>query len=251
MRSSNMTCRRSKWIRKSSGYHAGEQRVRRIRNNDVCFAFSCTTNSCKVYIADRDTEGAAAVAESLNKVQASAPGGEKLVYSTTVSATDWDSQAEAFGKAVKQFGRVDYVYPIAGIGERVWTPNDPSATSGFVKPDLSVIEIDLTGVLYTVSLAIQQFRRQEVGSNGTRGKSIHFFPQDPLSLPPSRLLGHADLFFPLSRLHSKRVRLLLRPNAAHLYRSQTVSFSLCNNSFPPTPPPFFFLSISDQSRPQN
>ena len=121
-------------------------------------------HSCKVYIADRDAKGAAAVVDSLNK-------GEHLAWHTTVDAADWNSQAEAFGKAVGQFGRIDYVYPIAGVGERVWTPNDPTATSGFVRPDLTVIDIDLYGVLYTVSLALQQFRRQEVGKNGTRGKS--------------------------------------------------------------------------------
>ena len=102
---------------------------------------------------------------------------EHVAYCTTLDAADWNSQAEAFAKAVGQFKRIDYVYPIAGIGERVWTPNDPTATSGFVKPDLSVIDIDLSGVLYTISLAVQQFRRQEVGKNGTRGKSesMHSF----------------------------------------------------------------------------
>ena len=42
-------------------------------------------------------------------------------------------------------------------------------TSGFEKPDLTVIDLDLTGVMYTVSLAVQQFRRQEP-KNGFRGK---------------------------------------------------------------------------------
>jgi NAD(P)-dependent dehydrogenase (short-subunit alcohol dehydrogenase family) len=31
----------------------------------------------------------------------------------------------------------------------------------FAKPDLSVLDVDLTGVLYTIALAIQQFRRQD------------------------------------------------------------------------------------------
>jgi NAD(P)-dependent dehydrogenase (short-subunit alcohol dehydrogenase family) len=31
----------------------------------------------------------------------------------------------------------------------------------FVKPDLSVVDVDLTGVLYTIGLAVQQFRRQD------------------------------------------------------------------------------------------
>lgn len=49
-------------------------------------------------------------------------------------------------------------------------PNDPSKKSGFVKPDLTVLDADLTGVLYTVALALQQFRRQEPAENGFRGK---------------------------------------------------------------------------------
>lgn len=68
------------------------------------------------------------------------------------------------------FGRIDYVYPIAGIGERVSIANKPSST-GFEMPDLTVLDVDLTGVLYTISLAVQQFRRQEPGKNGLRGQS--------------------------------------------------------------------------------
>ena len=67
-------------------------------------------------------------------------------------------------------GRIDYVYSIAGIGEKVSVPNDPKA-KGFVKPDLSVLDVDLYGFLYTSSLALQQMRRQEEGEDGFRGKS--------------------------------------------------------------------------------
>ena len=134
---------------------------------------------------------------------------DQVAFSTDVDAADWNSQAEAFSKAVGQLKRIDYVYPIAGIGERVWTPNDPTATSGFVKPDLSVIDIDLTGLMYTVSLALQQFRRQEVGKNGTRGKS------EPSTTDlPTLDCSCTDLVY--SRLHRKRMRHLLRPQR---YRS--------------------------------
>lgn len=84
--------------------------------------------------------------------------------------TDWDSQVAAFEKAVKEFGRIDYVFPIAGIGERKAIKNNPKA-QGFQKPDLAVIDVDLTGVLYTAFLGIQQMRRQEKDSSGYRGKS--------------------------------------------------------------------------------
>jgi NAD(P)-dependent dehydrogenase (short-subunit alcohol dehydrogenase family) len=58
------------------------------------------------------------------------------------------------------------VAPIAGIGEKKWLPTfEEMGKSGpgvdFVKPNLSVVDVDLTGVLYTIALAIQQFRRQD------------------------------------------------------------------------------------------
>ena len=86
--------------------------------------------------------------------------------------TDWNSQAKAFSQAVHAFERIDYVYPIAGIGERKWMDNDASKT-GFEPPDLTVMDVDLKGLLYTISLAIQQFRKQEKDSNGFRGKSMY------------------------------------------------------------------------------
>jgi len=117
----------------------------------------------RVFLADINAEGAEAVAAGFNKSD------PQNAQSTNVDVGDWNSQAEAFGKAVHAFGRIDYVYPIAGVGERSWTPNDPTRTSGFEKPDLTVIDLDLTGVMYTVSLAVQQFRRQEP-EQGFRGK---------------------------------------------------------------------------------
>ena len=117
-----------------------------------------------MFIADRDQEGAQKFVDELNgNSDHSAKAGH-------VDVANWNSQAKSFSQAVADFGRIDYVYPIAGVGERAWIPNDPNAT-GFVMPDLSCIDIDLTGVLYTVGLAVQQFRKQEPGKNGFRGKS--------------------------------------------------------------------------------
>lgn len=68
-------------------------------------------------------------------------------------------------------GRIDYVFPIAGLGERKWIPFAEESPGGeFEKPDLRTLEVDLTGVLYTVALAVQQFRRQEEDGSGWRGK---------------------------------------------------------------------------------
>jgi NAD(P)-dependent dehydrogenase (short-subunit alcohol dehydrogenase family) len=88
-----------------------------------------------------------------------------------VNVADWEQQVKAFEAAISEFGRIDYVYPVAGVGERPWTPHHSDPKSGFVKPDLSVVDVDMRGVLYTCSLALQQFRRQEPDKNGFRGKS--------------------------------------------------------------------------------
>ena len=114
----------------------------------------------KVCIADKNLDGAKSVASKVGKG----------AIAVEVDAGDWDSQLAAFEKAIKEFGRLDYVFAIAGIGERKAIKNDPKAT-GFQKPDLTVIDIDLYGVLYTAFLAVQQMRRQEKDSSGYRGKS--------------------------------------------------------------------------------
>jgi NAD(P)-dependent dehydrogenase (short-subunit alcohol dehydrogenase family) len=94
----------------------------------------------------------------------------RVAWAVDVDVADWESQLKGFEAAVKELSRIDYVYPIAGIGERSWLPNRPDAT-GFTKPDLTVMDVDANGVLYTAGLAIQQFRRQQPNKHGYRGKS--------------------------------------------------------------------------------
>ncbi|KAL2432205.1 hypothetical protein ABEF95_001118 [Exophiala dermatitidis] len=119
-------------------------------------------NNIKVFITDRDIDGARKLVDELNKES-------QVARCAHVDVADWNSQAKAFSQAVADFGRIDYVYPVAGIGERPWIPNDPSL-SGFEAPDLTVLDVDLIGVLYTIALAVQQFRKQEPGKHGFRGK---------------------------------------------------------------------------------
>ena len=92
-----------------------------------------------------------------------------MAQSAQLDVRDWNQQAKVFGQAVHALGRIDYVYSIAGINERRWIENDPSLT-GFEAPDLSVLDVDVTGLMYTVSLAVQQFRKQDKDENGFRGK---------------------------------------------------------------------------------
>lgn len=123
-------------------------------------AIQLASKGIKSFIADRNTAGAEATAQEI--------GGDFA----TVDVTSWESQVAGFKKAVELFGRVDYVFAIAGIGSNDWMP--PTQTNGdFQKPNLSVTEVNVHGMLMTVSLGVQQFRRQTANSHGFRGKGVY------------------------------------------------------------------------------
>ncbi|KAJ8108227.1 hypothetical protein OPT61_g8321 [Boeremia exigua] len=92
--------------------------------------------------------------------------------------SSWESQVAAFRRAIywraSGGGRIDLVAPIAGIGERQWLPflevSSAEKPQEFTKPDLTCLEVDLTGVLYTVAIAVQHFRRQPRTGDGLLGR---------------------------------------------------------------------------------
>lgn len=119
-----------------------------------------------IFIADISLAGAKALATTHNT-----PTAIRVHYAGT-DVSSWESQLSAFKQALLALGgRIDAVFPIAGIGEKKWLPlPEESAGGDFSKPNLQTLEVDLTGVLYTVALAVQQFRRQEPDARGWRGK---------------------------------------------------------------------------------
>lgn len=97
--------------------------------------------------------------------------------------TGWDSLYQAFKATTDAFGnRIDYVFANAGISQmtdmRQSDPNHFATSAASVEdiakapPNLAVIDVNLTGVLYTVYLALAYFRTQEPDENGWRGKII-------------------------------------------------------------------------------
>lgn len=121
-------------------------------------------NSIKVFVADRDSKGLQDISEALNN-------DKQCIWTAEVNVANWDSQRAAFEKALEVFNnRLDYVFPIAGIGERRSFPNRPNST-GFEEPDLSVLEVDEIGLIYSVWLGVQHFRRQKKNQYGWKGKS--------------------------------------------------------------------------------
>ena len=119
----------------------------------------------RVFVVDRDKNGLGSLAQELNNDH------NHNVWTAEVDVSDWDSQRTAFEAAIDSLGgRIDYVFPIAGVGERRSFPNKPHSNV-FEKPDMTVIEIDEIGVIYTVSLAVQHFRRLKANKDGYKGRS--------------------------------------------------------------------------------
>ncbi|KAF2772122.1 glucose 1-dehydrogenase [Teratosphaeria nubilosa] len=132
----------------------------------------------RVALADLSLEGVKNVASSLNATWQSKIGVaiqqqsvQDVAMPLFLDAADWQSQREAFEKAVEALGgRIDLVYPIAGIGEKLFFRNDGGKGTECAKPNLSVLDVNLYGSLYTASLAIQHMRRQEKDEQGVRGR---------------------------------------------------------------------------------
>ncbi|KAF1967805.1 NAD(P)-binding protein [Bimuria novae-zelandiae CBS 107.79] len=121
-----------------------------------------------IFIADLSLTGAKALASTYNT-----PSSLRVHYAGT-DVTSWSSQLASFKQALQVLGgRIDAVFPVAGIGERKWLPfpDETPPEGGFAEPNLQTLDVDLTGLLYTVSLAVQQFRRQEK-DDGWRGKLV-------------------------------------------------------------------------------
>lgn len=125
----------------------------------------------RIAIADRNLAGAKEVCSALDS--GSNQKADRSSLAVEVDVSSWESQVDGFSAAVHQFGRIDIVIVNAGIGERVFVPNDGSQGMKFAKPDLTILDVDLTGFLYTAALAIQQMRRQAPDREGFRGKSEH------------------------------------------------------------------------------
>jgi NAD(P)-dependent dehydrogenase (short-subunit alcohol dehydrogenase family) len=133
----------------------------------LAVAHALNERGMRVMIADINLAAAQEAVEKLQ--QTAAKGLDHLAVKVDVSS--WESQVAAFEEAIEAAHRLDLVIVNAGVGEKVFVPNDGGKGRGFVKPNLGILEVDLTGFLYTSALAIQQMRRQDVDADGLRGRS--------------------------------------------------------------------------------
>jgi NAD(P)-dependent dehydrogenase (short-subunit alcohol dehydrogenase family) len=98
--------------------------------------------------------------------------GQDKVAFVKCDTREWDDQAALFKKAVERSPSrsVDIVLANAGISGRDSVFNDQSdpATGEPVKPDLSILETNLIGVMYTTRLALHYFAKNSEGPDRDR-----------------------------------------------------------------------------------
>jgi NAD(P)-dependent dehydrogenase (short-subunit alcohol dehydrogenase family) len=79
---------------------------------------------------------------------------------THCDVTSWESQSALFKGVHKRNGRIDIVIANAGIVERKEFLDDELTENGELKqPDISVINVNLVGCMYTGKLALWWFKQ--------------------------------------------------------------------------------------------
>jgi NAD(P)-dependent dehydrogenase (short-subunit alcohol dehydrogenase family) len=118
-------------------------------------ALTFAKHGSKVVIGDMDASGAEAVVTSITK-----NGGEAA--SVKCNVVNWDDQVALFELAFERYGAVDIVIPNAGITEveRGVCSGDLTVVNGKpVAPKLLTLDVNLTGVFYTVHLGVHYVKR--------------------------------------------------------------------------------------------
>ncbi|KAF9452759.1 NAD(P)-binding protein [Macrolepiota fuliginosa MF-IS2] len=106
----------------------------------------------KVVIGDRDIEGGKAAVREIE-----ADGGKAVFVKCDVLS--WDEQTAVFDTAISKYGSVDVVVPNAGVSETTKFGGVTLDKNGKpVKPKFLTMDINLTGVLYTVHLSLHYLK---------------------------------------------------------------------------------------------
>lgn len=101
--------------------------------------------------------------------------------------SSWQSQAENFKQVHSEFGRIDVVCANAGISEKGTSALGNIESDEPVEPNLKIMDVNLSGVIYSVKLAIHYMSKNEL-SGSSRGSIIctasnaglYPFPVSPL-----------------------------------------------------------------------
>lgn len=129
-------------------------------------ALKFTELGARVVLGDVDAQG---LAETVRQV--SAQSGADSVVSGACDVTSWEQQVALFAAGARRFGGIDVVLPNAGVSEI--GRFDPRLDGGgdaskLTKPNMTTIDIDLIGVLYTTRIALWYFINDTRAEPGLR-----------------------------------------------------------------------------------
>lgn len=115
-------------------------------------AIAFASYGAKVIIGDIDVAGGKHTIRECLRVGGTI-GADAMVLKCDVSS--WEDQVALFAAGYEKYGRIDYVVPNAGIGQAGdgYLALTGLEMKGLVKPETKVIDVNLTGVVYTVRLA--------------------------------------------------------------------------------------------------
>ncbi|KAL0567795.1 hypothetical protein V5O48_014205, partial [Marasmius crinis-equi] len=126
------------------------------------------SRGARVILADVQESACQQIVSELNS-----KAGKTIAVAKKVDITSWDDLLSAYEFGREAFGRVDYFFANAGVGELQWLPKfDDEGSTPIQKPNIQTAEIDYTGQLYTAGLALQVFQRQPLNRHGFRGKLV-------------------------------------------------------------------------------
>jgi len=125
------------------------------------FALKAAKLGAKLVLGDRNGSEVKEVAQTIDTA-----GGQAVALQADV--TNWDELSALFDEGERAFGVIDAVVPNAGILEAQSLLNHDPAGAKPSKPNVSTIEINLIGVIYTVKLAFYYLKKNP----SKDGKSI-------------------------------------------------------------------------------
>ncbi|KAM0431516.1 hypothetical protein ACHAPT_005494 [Fusarium lateritium] len=113
-----------------------------------------------VAFGDTDQDSGKALEASIKSI-----GGSAEFFG--IDVTSWTSLVSFFAGVKEKYGRIDLVFANAGVGEKNTVFEDVLAQDGsLAPPDLTVINVNLTGVIYTTKLGLHYFKANDPPGGG-------------------------------------------------------------------------------------
>ncbi|KAJ8516603.1 hypothetical protein ONZ45_g6104 [Pleurotus djamor] len=133
-----------------------------------------------IVIGDRDVEGADRTARDIQSA-----GGEASVLKCDV--TQWSDQVALFEFAIQKYGSVDIVLPNAGIAGPDALVNVTLKDGVPQKPALTTLDVNLTGVMYSIHLALHYFKLNRVSNDSL--KALVLIGSMGMCIPKAKILS--------------------------------------------------------------